>query len=94
MEVPGRAYPVEVVYRPANSMFEKSWEAAVRLSQEALGEIKKQGEGTVLCFLPGYWEMQRAQEFRQPLQIAIVGRSGVDRARRPAQGRERNEGQR
>jgi ATP-dependent helicase HrpB len=62
VEVPGRAFPVEVWYRPANSVYEKPWEAAVRLSKEALDALKASGEGTVLCFLPGYWEMQRAQE--------------------------------
>jgi ATP-dependent helicase HrpB len=62
VEVPGRAHPVEVAYRPANFPFEKPWDAAARLSKEALEELKKQGAGTVLCFLPGYWEMNRAQE--------------------------------
>ncbi|NTV53213.1 MAG: ATP-dependent helicase HrpB [Candidatus Firestonebacteria bacterium] len=62
VEVPGRAYPVSVAYCPAPSMFEKPWDAAARLSQAALAELKSQGAGTVLCFLPGYAEMHRAQE--------------------------------
>ncbi len=62
MDVPGRMHPVEVFYRPANSQFEKPWEAAARLAKEALEILRPSGVGTVLCFLPGYWEMQRAQE--------------------------------
>jgi ATP-dependent helicase HrpB len=62
VEVPGRNHPVEVFYRPPISDREKPWEAAARLSLEALETLKKHNPGTVLCFLPGYREMYRAQE--------------------------------
>ncbi|MEW6517238.1 MAG: ATP-dependent helicase HrpB [candidate division FCPU426 bacterium] len=62
VKVPGRCHEAEVRYRPPLSPREKPWEAAVRLSLEAWGAVAEQGQGTVLCFLPGYREMFRTRE--------------------------------
>lgn len=59
---PGRSHEVETRYRPPLSPREKPWEAAARLSGEALRHELLATGGTVLCFLPGYGEMRRAQE--------------------------------
>jgi len=61
-EIPGRAFPVEVVYRPPLSAHEKPWEAAARLGSEAWTRVSREGRGTVLCFLPGYREMHRGRQ--------------------------------
>jgi len=60
--VPGRAHPVEVLHCPKSSQHEKSWDAAARLARKALDIFKKPHYGTVLCFLPGYAEMNRARK--------------------------------
>lgn len=73
LAVPGRAFPVDVFDRPPVSPREKPWEAAARLSTEALAALGPQA-GTVLCFLPGYREMHRAREL-------LASRLPDDRAR-------------
>lgn len=59
---PGRSHEVAIHYRPPLSPREKPWEAAARLAEEALRLDLLAASGTVLCFLPGYREMQRAEE--------------------------------
>jgi len=61
-EVPGRAHPVEVKYRPPASGRETPWDGAARLCLEALRPPRPGHGGTILCFLPGYREMHRARE--------------------------------
>lgn len=62
IEVPGRVFPVDLFYHPPQSSQEKPWHGATRLCQEALKNLTDQAPATVLCFLPGYYEMHQAQK--------------------------------
>ncbi|MCD4812336.1 ATP-dependent helicase HrpB [bacterium] len=61
ISVPGRVHPVEVFYRPPVNTHEKPWDAAARLCSEALQQIKDSAPATILCFLPGFFEMYKTQ---------------------------------
>jgi ATP-dependent helicase HrpB len=58
--VPGRVHPIKLFYRPPVSSQEKPWQAAARLSREALQHVSSNSPATILCFLPGYYEMHQA----------------------------------
>ncbi len=60
-EVPGRVHPIKLFYRPPVSSQEKPWQAAGRLCREALTHMPVKAPATILCFLPGYYEMHQAQ---------------------------------
>ncbi len=59
--VPGRAHPVRVHYRPPLPD-EKPWNGAARLAAEARGLADLSGNGDVLVFLPGFYEINRTRE--------------------------------
>jgi ATP-dependent RNA helicase HrpB len=60
LEVPGHVHPVKVFYHPPISSQEKPWEAAARLCKQACLLLEQKKPFTILCFLPGYFEMNRA----------------------------------
>ncbi|MCK5241288.1 DEAD/DEAH box helicase, partial [bacterium] len=60
IKVPGRVHPIKIFYRPPVSSQEKPWQAAGRLSLEALHYVSANSPATILCFLPGYYEMHQA----------------------------------
>ena len=61
ISVPGRTYPVTVLYRPPLPD-EKPWDGTARLSDEAMRTTVGEGGGDVLAFLPGFREINRARE--------------------------------
>ena len=69
ISMPGRTFPVRVLYRPPRPE-EKPWDGAARLAAEALDLIAHEGSGDVLVFLPGFREINRARE--------AIGRSYPD----------------
>lgn len=63
LEVSGRTYPVEILYRPLNSKDED--DAEVELTDaivDAADELARHGEGDILVFLPGEREIREAAE--------------------------------
>ena len=63
LEVSGRTYPVEILYRPLTSKDED--EAEVELTDaivDAADELARYGEGDILVFLPGEREIREAAE--------------------------------
>lgn len=61
IEVPGHVFPVEVLNRPPLSAREKPWEGACRLCLDATSLLAASAPATILCFLPGYYEMNQAK---------------------------------
>ena len=63
LEVSGRTYPVEILYRPLTSKDED--DAEVELTDaivDAADELARHGEGDILVFLPGEREIREAAE--------------------------------
>ena len=63
LEVSGRTYPVEILYRPLTSKGED--DAEVELTDaivDAADELARYGEGDILVFLPGEREIREAAE--------------------------------
>ena len=63
LEVSGRTYPVEILYRPLTSKDED--DAEVELTDaivDAADELARYGEGDILVFLPGEREIREAAE--------------------------------
>ena len=63
LEVSGRTYPVEILYRPLASKDED--DAEVELTDaivDAADELARHGEGDILVFLPGEREIREAAE--------------------------------
>ena len=63
LEVSGRTYPVEILYRPLTSKDED--DAEVELTDaivDASDELARYGEGDILVFLPGESEIREAAE--------------------------------
>ena len=63
LEVSGRTYPVEILYRPLTSKDED--DAEVELTDaivDAADELAQHGEGDILVFLPGEREIREAAE--------------------------------
>ncbi|WP_107824865.1 ATP-dependent RNA helicase HrpA [Neisseria sicca] len=63
LEVSGRTYPVEILYRPLTSKDED--DAEVELTDaivDASDELARYGEGDILVFLPGEREIREAAE--------------------------------
>ena len=63
LEVSGRTYPVEILYRPLTSKDED--DAEVELTDaivDAADELARHGEGDILIFLPGEREIREAAE--------------------------------
>ena len=63
LEVSGRTYPVEILYRPLTSKDED--DAEVELTDaivDAADELARYGEGDILIFLPGEREIREAAE--------------------------------
>ena len=63
LEVSGRTYPVEILYRPLTSKDED--DAEVELTDaivDAADELARYGEGNILVFLPGEREIREAAE--------------------------------
>ena len=63
LEVSGRTYPVEILYRPLTSKDED--DAEVELTDaivDAADELVRYGEGDILVFLPGEREIREAAE--------------------------------
>ncbi|WP_094574663.1 ATP-dependent RNA helicase HrpA [Kingella denitrificans] len=63
LEVSGRTYPVEILYRPLTSKDED--DAEVELTDaivDATDELARHGEGDILVFLPGEREIREAAE--------------------------------
>ena len=63
LEVNGRTYPVEILYRPLTSKDED--DAEVELTDaivDAADELARHGEGDILVFLPGEREIREAAE--------------------------------
>nr|WP_313970967.1 ATP-dependent RNA helicase HrpA [uncultured Neisseria sp.] len=63
LEVSGRTYPVEILYRPLTSKDED--DAEVELTDaivDAADELARYGEGDILVFLPGEREIREATE--------------------------------
>ena len=63
LEVSGRTYPVEILYRPLTSKDED--DAEVELTDaivDAADELARHGEGDILVFLPGEREIREATE--------------------------------
>ncbi len=63
LEVSGRTYPVEILYRPLTSKDED--DAEVELTDaivDATDELARYGEGDILVFLPGEREIREAAE--------------------------------
>ena len=63
LEVSGRTYPVEVLYRPLHSTDED--EAEIELADaivDAADELARHGAGDILVFLPGEREIREAAE--------------------------------
>lgn len=63
LEVSGRTYPVEILYRPLTS--EDEDDAEVELTDaivDAADELARYGEGDILVFLPGEREIREATE--------------------------------
>ena len=63
LEVSGRTYPVEILYRPLTSKDED--DAEVELTEaivDAADELARHGEGDILVFLPGEREIREAAE--------------------------------
>ena len=63
LEVSGRTYPVEILYRPLTSKDED--DADVELTDaivDAADELARYGEGDILVFLPGEREIREAAE--------------------------------
>ena len=63
LEVSGRTYPVEILYRPLTSKDED--DAEVELTDaivDAANELARYGEGDILVFLPGEREIREAAE--------------------------------
>ena len=63
LEVSGRTYPVEILYRPLTSKDED--DAEVELTDaivDAADELTRHGEGDILVFLPGEREIREAAE--------------------------------
>ncbi len=65
ISVGGRSHPVRVEYRPPLP-YEKPWEGAARLANEAI-TILSPSEGDVLVFLPGFREIHRTREILERL---------------------------
>jgi ATP-dependent helicase HrpA len=63
VEVPGRAYPVEVRYRPITGTDEDERDLGLAPAVvEAVDELARAGPGDVLVFLPGEREIREAAE--------------------------------
>jgi ATP-dependent helicase HrpB len=62
IDVPGRAHPIEIAYRPGRTV------AAV------VGEVIRETSGSVLCFLPGAPEINRALA---DVRAAVAGAADV-----------------
>ncbi|MGF6148613.1 ATP-dependent RNA helicase HrpA [Kingella potus] len=63
LEVSGRTYPVEILYRPLHAQDED--EAEIELADavvEAADELARLGQGDILVFLPGEREIREAAE--------------------------------
>ena len=63
LEVSGRTYPVEILYRPLTSKDED--DAEIELTDaivDAADELARHGEGDILVFLPGEREIREAAE--------------------------------
>jgi ATP-dependent helicase HrpB len=61
ISVPGRTYPVTVLYRPPLAG-EKPWDGIARLADDAMKTPAGEVAGDVLAFLPGFREINRARE--------------------------------
>jgi ATP-dependent helicase HrpA len=75
IEVSGRAYPVEVRYRPLTEEDEDARERAQQKAiLDAVHELASAGPGDVLVFLPGEREIRETQAFlrKQCQQIEIL----------------------
>ncbi len=63
LEVSGRTYPVEILYRPLTSKDEDDAEAELTDAiVDAADELARHGEGDILVFLPGEREIREAAE--------------------------------
>ncbi|ASK27361.1 ATP-dependent RNA helicase HrpA [Neisseria chenwenguii] len=63
LEVSGRTFPVEILYRPLHSQDED--EAEIEIADaivDAADELARHGEGDILVFLPGEREIREAAE--------------------------------
>lgn len=73
LEVSGRTYPVEVRYRPADSLDEDrgdlTMEEAVVHAVDELGQRDAAGDGDVLVFLPGEREIRETAEMLRKYKV-------------------------
>ncbi len=85
IEVPGKMHPIELFYRPPLSARETPWQAASRLCQEALQHVEARAPATILCFLPGYFEMHQTRALLAESCPALKNRTYLLHGQMPPQ---------